>query len=59
MRADLSPAAELAATADELRESAARDEAAGLIPHWEADARRTGAAILDDWRLVAGMEGPR
>jgi hypothetical protein len=57
MRTDLSPAAELAAAADDLREFADSGEAAGLIPHWDAEARRTGAAILDDWRRVAGGEG--
>jgi hypothetical protein len=56
---DLLPGAELAAAADALRASADRDEAAGLIPHWEGEARRSGAAMLEDWGRVAGEAGTR
>lgn len=53
------PAAELAAAAEDLRQGAELGEAAGLIPHWDAEARRTGADILDSWRLEAGRDGNR
>jgi len=59
MWTDLAPGAELAETAAELRESAVRDEAAGLIPPWEASARLTGAAILENWGQTAAKEATR
>ncbi len=59
MRSELTLAAELAAAAGDLRYHADCGEAAGLIPGWDADARRTAAAILDDWSRAAGEEVTR